>query len=178
MGTSKWIVAGFGREATVRGYIVLRKTYCVKKKLLLCSLKLIGFQGRWLADFRLRILGGSSPKCAADCITESEYAMKTQSIAEAAVAYGTAIADLQQPLILQQEGQPLAVLVSFEDYQRWQALAIDEAQRRQAGWQTLENLLADVHHRTSDYTPEQIESEIQAARAEVKQARNEHRRSH
>ncbi len=104
--------------------------------------------------------------------------MKTLSIAEAGVAYGTAVADLRQPLILQQEGQPLAVLVSFEDYQRWQALAMDEAQRRQAGWQTLNSLLAEVHRRPSDYTPEQIEAEIQAARTEVKQARNEYRRSH
>jgi PHD/YefM family antitoxin component YafN of YafNO toxin-antitoxin module len=104
--------------------------------------------------------------------------MKILSIAEASVAYGTAVADLQQPLILQQAGQPLAVLVSFEDYQHWQALALDEAQRRQAGWQTLESLLDDVHHRPSDYTPEQIEAEIQAARTEVKKARDEHRRCH
>jgi hypothetical protein len=32
--------------------------------------------------------------------------MKTMSIAEAAAAYGTAVADLRQPLILQQEGYP------------------------------------------------------------------------
>lgn len=104
--------------------------------------------------------------------------MKTMSIAEAAAAYGTAVADLQQPLILQQEGRPFAVLVSFEEYQHWQALALDEAQRRQAGWQALESLLADIHQRPSDYTPEQIETEIGLARTEVKQARNEHRRSH
>lgn len=104
--------------------------------------------------------------------------MKTLSIAEAAVAYGTAVADLQQPLILQQDGHPLAVLVSFEEYQHWQTLAQDEAQRRHAGWQTLESLLEDIHHRPSDYTSEQIETEIRIARTEVKQARNEHRRSH
>jgi len=104
--------------------------------------------------------------------------MKTMSIAETAAAYRTTVADLQQPLILQQEGRPFAVLVSFEEYQHWQALALDEAQRRQAGWQTLESSLEDVHQRSSDYTPEQIEAEITIARTEVKQARNEHRRSH
>jgi len=77
---------------------------------------------------------------------------------------------LQQPLILQQEGQPLAVMVSFEEYQRLRALAADEAQRRLAGWRTLEELLEDVHRRPSDYTPEQIEAEIGAARAEVRYA--------
>jgi PHD/YefM family antitoxin component YafN of YafNO toxin-antitoxin module len=104
--------------------------------------------------------------------------MKTMSIAEATAAYGTAVADLQQPLILQREGHPFAVLVSFEEYQHWQALALDEAQRRQTGWRTLESLSEDVHQRASDYTPEQIEAEIGLARTEVKQARNEHRRSH
>ena len=104
--------------------------------------------------------------------------MKTRSIAEASVDYSTAVADLQHPLILQRAGQPLAVLVSFEEYQHWQALALDEAQRRQTGWQTLESLLNDVHQRPSDCTPEQIEAEIQAARAEVKEARDERRRGH
>ena len=103
---------------------------------------------------------------------------KALSISEAAVAYGTAVADLQQPLILQQEGQPLAVMVSFEEYQRLRALAADEAQRRLAGWRTLEALLEDVHQRPSDYTSEQIEAEIGAARAEVRKARHDRRRSH
>lgn len=100
---------------------------------------------------------------------------KTLSIAEAAVAYGTAVADLQQPLILQQEGQPLAVMVSFEEYQRWRALAADEAQRHLAGWRSLEALLKEIHIRPSDLTAEQIEQEISAARAEVKEARRDRR---
>ena len=66
---------------------------------------------------------------------------KALSISEAAVAYGTAVADLQQPLILQQEGQPLAVMVSFEEYQRLRALAADEAQRRLAGCASRTNAL-------------------------------------
>jgi PHD/YefM family antitoxin component YafN of YafNO toxin-antitoxin module len=99
--------------------------------------------------------------------------MKTMSIAEAIAAYGIAVADLQQPLILQQEGRPFAVLVSFEEYQHWQALALDEAQRRQAGWQTLESLLADVHQRPSDYTPEQIEAEIGLARTELSRSNSQ-----
>ena len=100
----------------------------------------------------------------------------TLSISEAAATYGTAVADLQQPLILQQEGQPLAVMVSFEEYQHWRALAADEAQRRLAGWKALEELLEEVHRRPSDYTAEQIEAEIGLARSEVREIRNAHRR--
>lgn len=102
----------------------------------------------------------------------------TLSISEAAATYGTAVADLQQPLILQQQGQPLAVMVSFEEYQHWRALAADEAQRRIAGWRTLEELLTELHRRPSDYTAEQIEAEIGAARAEVRKARDARRRGH
>lgn len=95
---------------------------------------------------------------------------KLLSVSEAATVYGTAVADLQHPIILQQEGQPLAVIVAFEEYQHLRALAADEAQRRQSGWQSLETLLGDVHQRPSDYTPDQIEVEIGLARAEVKKA--------
>lgn len=102
----------------------------------------------------------------------------TISIAEAAAAYGTAVADLQQPLILQQQGQPLAVMVSFEEYQHWRALAADEAQRRTAGWRSLEELLEEVHRRPSDYTAEQIEAEISVARLEVREVRNASRSGH
>lgn len=102
---------------------------------------------------------------------------KPLSVSEAASAYGTAVADLQHPIILQQEGQPLAVIVAFDEYQHLRALAVDEAQRQQAGWQALEALLRDVHQRPSDATSEQIEAEIGTARAEVKKARRD-RSSH
>jgi hypothetical protein len=98
---------------------------------------------------------------------------KLLSVSEAAAVYGTAVADLQHPIILQQEGQPLAVIVAFDEYQHLRALAVDEAQRRQTGWQALEALLLDVHQRPSGLIPEQIEAEIGAARAEVKQARHD-----
>ena len=103
---------------------------------------------------------------------------KTPLISETAVNYGTAVADLQQPLILQQAGQPLAVMVSFEEYEHWRALAADAAQRRLAGWRSLEVLLEEVHGRPSDYTTEQIEAEIGVARAEAREVRHGGRGSH
>jgi PHD/YefM family antitoxin component YafN of YafNO toxin-antitoxin module len=98
---------------------------------------------------------------------------RPQSVSEAATVYGTAVADLQHPIILQQEGHPLAVIVAFDEYQHLRALAVDETQRQQAGWQSLEALLKDVHQRPSDCAPEQIEAEIGLARTEVKQARHD-----
>jgi len=104
--------------------------------------------------------------------------MKPRSISESTASYGTAVADIQHPLILQQEGQPLAVLISFEEYQRLRALVADEEQRRQAGWLTLEVLLKEVHQRPSNYTPEQIETEIGIARTEARRGRHVRRRSY
>ncbi len=92
---------------------------------------------------------------------------KPLSISEAATAYGTAVADLQHPIILQQEGQPVAVIISFEEYRQLRMLAADEVQRCQAGWKALETLTQAVHQRSSDYSPAQIEAEIGAARAEI-----------
>lgn len=102
-----------------------------------------------------------------------EMTAKPLSVAEAAVVYDTAVSDLQRPIILQQEGQPIAVIITFEEYQRLRAVAMDEAQRRKAGWQALATLLQDVHRRPSALEPEQIEAEISLARAEVKQARHD-----
>jgi len=102
---------------------------------------------------------------------------KQLSVSEAAAAYDTAVADLQHPIILQQEGQPLAVIISFEEYQQLRMLAADEAQRRQAGWEALETLTQNVHQRPSAYDPARIEAEIGAARAEVRRERHAHRGS-
>jgi len=92
-------------------------------------------------------------------------------VAEAAVEYGSVVASLQKPLILERDGQPLAVLISFEEYRRLQALDSEERQRQQKAWLDLEKLLAKIHSRPSNYTPEQIEAEITVARAEARELR-------
>ena len=99
---------------------------------------------------------------------------KHKSISEASPGYKTAEADIQNPVILHHEGQPLAVVISYDEYQRLRILIADEEQRRQAGWAALEVLLKYVHQRPSDYTAEQIEAEIGIARVEVKKLHRAH----
>jgi prevent-host-death family protein len=41
---------------------------------------------------------------------------------EAGVAYSASVADLNQPVIVQRGGQPVAALISIEEYERYQAL--------------------------------------------------------
>ena len=73
-------------------------------------------------------------------------------IAEASAAYGSAVADLQRPLILERQGQPLAVLISFEEYRRLREIESADEARRRAHWSRLSELLAEVHSRPSNYT--------------------------
>ncbi len=89
-------------------------------------------------------------------------------ISEALPSYDLAGADLEEPLILKRKGEPVAVVISFEEYRRLRAIEASEELRRKAGWDELNKLLADVHSRPTNYTPEQIEQEITAARAEVR----------
>ena len=96
-------------------------------------------------------------------------------IAEAAAHYGAAVADLQAPLILEKEGRPLAVVIAFEEYQRLRLLEAEKTERQRRAWLEMEALLAKIHSRPTEYSPEQIEAEITAARAEVKEMRRARR---
>jgi PHD/YefM family antitoxin component YafN of YafNO toxin-antitoxin module len=93
-------------------------------------------------------------------------------IAEVAVDAGPIVTDLQQPLILERNGQPIAVIVSFEAYRRFRALEADEEQRQKIAWLRLEERVHEIHSRPSACTPEEIEAEITAARAEVREMRS------
>jgi PHD/YefM family antitoxin component YafN of YafNO toxin-antitoxin module len=92
-------------------------------------------------------------------------------IAEAAVHYGAAVADLRAPLILEQEGRPLAVVIAFEEYQRLRLLEAEKTERQRQAWLEMDALLAKIHSRPTEYSSQQIEAEITAARAEVKERR-------
>jgi PHD/YefM family antitoxin component YafN of YafNO toxin-antitoxin module len=102
----------------------------------------------------------------------------SEKISEAAIDYGMAKTSLQQPLILERGGQPLAVLISFEEYQRLQSIATDEMKRRQMAWRELNEFLSGIHRHPTAYSPAEIEAEITAAREETKENRRGHRRSH
>jgi hypothetical protein len=77
--------------------------------------------------------------------------------------------DLKQPLILRPGGKPTAVILPFEKYLHLRELETSEAERRRAAWAQLNALTQSVQRRLSAYTPAQIEAEISAARAEVKE---------
>ncbi len=83
--------------------------------------------------------------------------------------------DLKQPLVLRQNGRPAAVILPFEKYLRLRELETSEAERRKRAWSQLDELVTRVHRRPSTYTSAQIEAEITAARAEVKELRHARR---
>lgn len=88
--------------------------------------------------------------------------------------YGILTTDLKRPIILEQDGQPAAVILPFERYLRLRELETSEEERRRAAWTQLNALVENVHRRSSTYT-EQIETEIATARAEVKEMRRARR---
>jgi PHD/YefM family antitoxin component YafN of YafNO toxin-antitoxin module len=100
---------------------------------------------------------------------------EAKQLKEALAAYGAVAADLKAPVILERDGQPVAVVLSFEEYRRLRDIATTEDQRRQASWARLNALLEEVHSRPTDLTPEEIEAEITAAREEVKEMRRARR---
>jgi len=72
---------------------------------------------------------------------------------------------------VERDGEPLAVLISIEEYRRLQALAAPEKERQQMAWRQLDEFLSRVRGRPTSYTSAQIEAEITAAREEVREQR-------
>ena len=97
---------------------------------------------------------------------------KTERVSEAVVDYGMAKANLQRPLVVERDGQPLAVLISFEEYRRLQSIAAGEKRRQQMAWRELDEFLAGIRSRPTFFSSAQIEAEITVAREEVKEKRH------
>ncbi len=97
-------------------------------------------------------------------------------LSEAAVTYGLPVADLSDPIIFERNGQPVSVLLPYEEYAELKAVAREKVLRREQAWQQLDTLLAEVHAQATDLTPEEIEAEITAARQEVREAHHARRR--
>lgn len=100
-----------------------------------------------------------------------------ERISEPTVAYATSVSNLHTPVILEHGGQPFAVVLSYEEFKKLQAIRADEEQRIKLGWWGLERLLAEIHRRPSELSPEEIEAEITAARQEARQLRHATRSS-
>ena len=57
--------------------------------------------------------------------------MSTKRVEEFGAAYAASVTDLSRTIILERDGQPMAVLLSIEEYERYQAL-LREQQREAA----------------------------------------------
>ena len=94
---------------------------------------------------------------------------------ESEAAYEASIPQLPSPVILEHDGHPFAVVLSYEEFKELQALKADDEQRVSFGWTGLERLSQEVHRRPSELGPDEIEAEITAARLEVRQWRHANR---
>lgn len=99
--------------------------------------------------------------------------MSSDRIAEPGAIYAvSSVSSLPAPVILEHGGQPFAVVLSYEEFKKLQAIKADEEQRIKLGWQSLEQMLAEIHRRPSALGPEAIEAEITAVSQESKQSRH------
>ncbi len=97
-------------------------------------------------------------------------------IAEPGPVYGTLTIDLREPFVIERDGKPVAVVLTYEDYTELKAAAKEKTLRREQAWQRLDALLAEVQAEPTELTPEEIEAEITVARQEVREAHNARRR--
>ncbi len=98
-------------------------------------------------------------------------------ISEPTAAYATSVSNVRTPVILEHEGQPFAVVLSYEEFKKLQAIRAEEEQRIRLGWWGLERLLAEIHRRPTELSPAEIEAEIAVARQEARQLRHATRSS-
>jgi PHD/YefM family antitoxin component YafN of YafNO toxin-antitoxin module len=83
--------------------------------------------------------------------------------------YSAAPADSIEPIILKRDGQPVFVILSFEEYNRLQRTAERQQVESETKWkERFDHLLAEVHSQTAQYTSEEIEAEITAAFDEMR----------
>jgi PHD/YefM family antitoxin component YafN of YafNO toxin-antitoxin module len=71
-----------------------------------------------------------------------------------------------EPIVLERNGQPVAVVIKYADYRQMEAT---RAEHREMAWRELDALLARVHARTQAFSSEEIEADITAARQEVRE---------
>jgi PHD/YefM family antitoxin component YafN of YafNO toxin-antitoxin module len=97
---------------------------------------------------------------------------EAKQLKEALAAYGAVAADLKAPVVLERDGQPVAVILSFEEYRRLQDIAEREQIEAEIRWkERFDRLLAEVHSQTVQYSSDEIEAEITAAFNEVRKIR-------
>ena len=95
-----------------------------------------------------------------------------KQLKEAQLAYGAVPADSVEPVILQRDGRPVFVILSFEEYRRLQKLAERERVEAEAKWrERFDRLLTEVHSQTARYSSNEIEAEITTAFNEVRKIR-------
>jgi PHD/YefM family antitoxin component YafN of YafNO toxin-antitoxin module len=101
---------------------------------------------------------------------------EAKQLKEALAAYGAVAADLKAPVVLERDGQPVAVVLSFEEYRRLQDIAERKRGEAETRWkERFDRLLAEVHGQTAQYSSDEIEAEITAAFNEVQGIRYGHR---
>jgi len=85
----------------------------------------------------------------------------------------TEIEKAREPIILERNGKPVAVVIRYADYQQ---MDMARTERREVAWRELDQLLERVHARTQNLADAEVEADITAAIQEVREQRHALRR--
>jgi hypothetical protein len=89
-------------------------------------------------------------------------------IHEGHIAYASHTIDIQRPIVLEEEGRPVVVILPYAEYQR----LVATREQTKADWRTrFRQLLAEMHVQTASFLPEEIEVDITAAFEEMRRER-------
>jgi len=96
---------------------------------------------------------------------------KPDEIREGAVAYARHAVDIRHPVVLEDEGRPVAVILPYAEYQRLTTLQ----EQAKANWRArFRQLLGEVHTHTASFQPEEVEADITDSFGEVRRERYKH----
>ena len=104
--------------------------------------------------------------------TKTPYRTKRKTSIKPPVQIMLRWADIEsatEPIILERDGQPAAVVIRYADYQQMDAAS---AVRREAAWRELDTILDRIHARTQDFSAEEIKADIAATVQEVREQRH------
>lgn len=94
--------------------------------------------------------------------------MDELKIREGHVAYAGHAVDIRHPIVLEEQGRPVAVILPYAEYQRLSALQ----KQAKVDWRArFRRLLAKVHAQTESFPPEEIEADVTASFEEMKRER-------
>jgi prevent-host-death family protein len=103
--------------------------------------------------------------------TREEEMNGSDKLREGQALYASHAVDIQHPVVLEDKGRPVAVILPYAEYQRLTALQ----EQAKADWRArFRQLLDEVHAQTVSFPSVEVETDVEAAFQEVRREQRGH----